>query len=534
MIGEHRALAWFRALSCACWLCALQGALPGVARAHVVRFALVVGDNHGAAREQPLLYAVRDAQRVRDVLLALGGYLPENTYLLAEPDAASVRRVLIQLNERIRREVSMPDTQAVLFVYYSGHADAAALHLGTTELELAELRGLVNGSAAQFRVLVLDACRSGAVTRVKGGRPVPAFSVALEQRLSGEGAVFLTSSAADEDAQESDELRGSFFTHYFVSGLLGAADDDRNGEVSLAEVYGYTYAHTLRATSRSFAGSQHPTFRYQLEGRGDLVMTAPRAYSPNRAELVFPPKRSYLVLRLGADGSVVGEVSRDDPARSLSVEPGRYFVRGREADALLEGEFAAAVGSRIDVGKLALDRVEYAVLARKGGGSRSAAHGPELGYRLRTTPWQEASLCQGLMLGYAYELPALSLHPRLAGCLQHFDNSQLHARTQELSLELRAAHAWDPWPRLSVELGVSIGTQLVLQQFDSAGSAPARTSLGASLGVGPGVRFQLAGGWHTFGELSVLTQLYERRDRKTQKLTAVALVSLSVGVGKYF
>ena len=44
--------------------------------------------------------------------------------------------------------------------------------------------------------------------------------------LAGEGVVFLTSSSANEDAHESDTLKGSFFTHYLVSGMLGAADTD--------------------------------------------------------------------------------------------------------------------------------------------------------------------------------------------------------------------------------------------------------------------------------------------------------------------
>src|SRR4051812_37133854 len=85
-------------------------------------------------------------------------------------------------------------------------------------------RSLVRGSAATFRILAVDSCRSGALTRVKGGRPP--FDIRIDEHLSEQGLVLLTSSAADEDAQESDALRGSFFMHHFVSALLGAADAD--------------------------------------------------------------------------------------------------------------------------------------------------------------------------------------------------------------------------------------------------------------------------------------------------------------------
>src|SRR5204863_443943 len=140
--------------------------------------------------------------------------------------------------------------------------------LGTTSLELRELEQLVRGSAASFRLLILDACRSGALTRVKGGTPIPPFEIQLGERVAGEGAVFLTSSSASEDSQESDEIKGSFFTHALVSGLLGAADANSDGRVTLDETYRYAYDATLRASSRSLAGVQHPTFEYDVRGMG--------------------------------------------------------------------------------------------------------------------------------------------------------------------------------------------------------------------------------------------------------------------------
>ena len=36
--------------------------------------------------------------------------------------------------------------------------------------------------------------------------------------------MLLTSSSADEDAQESDAIAGSYFSHHLVSGLRGSAD----------------------------------------------------------------------------------------------------------------------------------------------------------------------------------------------------------------------------------------------------------------------------------------------------------------------
>lgn len=137
---------------------------------------------------------------------------------------------------------------------------------------MTELAQLVRGSSATFRLLVVDACRFGSLTRIKGGQMEAPFFVP-SQSLAGEGMAFLTASAASEDAQESDELKSSFFTHAFVSGLMGAADTNADGGVSLGEAYRYAYDATLRATSRSFYGMQHPTFQYELRGQGALIVT---------------------------------------------------------------------------------------------------------------------------------------------------------------------------------------------------------------------------------------------------------------------
>ena len=147
------------------------------ARAEVLRFAILVGNNRGDGADAALRFASSDAQKMYDVLRELGGFSPENMLLLKEEAASTVRSALISFNDRIRLSAASADTQTLLFVYYSGHADAGALHLGSQRLDLTELGQLVRGSSATFRLLVLDACRSGALTRLKGGRIMPPFAL---------------------------------------------------------------------------------------------------------------------------------------------------------------------------------------------------------------------------------------------------------------------------------------------------------------------------------------------------------------------
>src|SRR5690606_16569109 len=124
---------------------------------------------------------------------------------------------------------------------------------------------------------------------------------------------------------------------------------------------------TLRATSRSLAGVQHPTFRYDLRGQGRLTLTRPGELGRGRGQIAFPPGQSYLVTRDDARGVVVGEVGAHDPARVINVRAGRYHVVGRSDAYLVEGPIDVRESQRLVVDEGALQRVEYAQLARKGG-----------------------------------------------------------------------------------------------------------------------------------------------------------------------
>ena len=491
------------------------------AAANVERFAVLVGGNVGEASEVSLRYAERDAERMYSVLQELGGFYPENMLLLRGPDASALQRALISVNDRIRSAESRPGAQVMLFVYYSGHADAQALHLGRTRLELTVLEQLVRSSAAAFRVLVVDACRSGSLTRVKGGSPGPAFAVRVDESLDGEGTVLLTSSSLDEDSQESEALGGSFFTHYLSSGLLGPADSDADGLITLDEAYRYAHTNTLRASSRTLAGPQHPTFRYDLKGQGRIVLTAPVEHNAERAGLRFPAGHDYLVFAESENGAVVAEVTSQDARREISVRPGQYFVRARAATHLLEGTLRVNRQEQLTISEADLDRVEYARLVRKGGHEGPHVQGPLAAYSLRTALANSEGLCQGAIVGYAWVQEQLTLSPRLGYCSGAFANPQLSSRVEAFSAALRVAHTWD-LPVISVEAGASLGAVYHRQTFESAGDAPARATPGAFSGIDAAASLELGGGLALFSESGLESHLFrvQQTDTRDSQLAA--------------
>ena len=515
-------------------LVAMVALAPATATAAVARYAVLIGNNRGEPDEPNLRYAERDATKMRQVLEELGDFPPENVVLLLGKNAETVQRVLIAVNDRIRSERGVND-DAVLFVYYSGHGDADALHLSRDRLALSTLRRLVRGSVADFRVLVLDACRSGSLTRVKGGKTTQPFAVAVDESLAGEGVVFLTASSANEDAQESDALGGSFFTHYLVSGMRGAADRDGDGAVSLEEAYAYAYEHSLRESSRTLHGTQHASFEFDLRGSGQITLTRVAALRTHGARLSFPAGRAYLVFAGTADGPVVAEVGVYDVRRSVNVGAGRYFVRARARDHLLEGMVAVRAGSTREVSDDQLQRIEYARLARKGGSERSLAHGPQVGYQLRTPLWRGAALCHGVRAGYALELRRVSIAPRVGFCRSGFANERVRATADEADLDVTMTRVFD-LPVVSIGVGAGLGVAWLRQSFTTRGHAPPRDTAAGHFDLVLELGWDLPRGFQILTSIAGQVWVFEqqRGDENRPATTAVFTGRVLLGVGKRF
>ena len=418
-------------------------AASAAAQAGVKRYALVIGNNRGDADEAVLQYAEEDARRMHEVLRRYGQVPAEQAVLAVGADAATVRRRLISLNEILRRESTDPTIDTMLFVFYSGHADAEALHLSGSQLAWEELKGLVVGSPARMRILVLDACQSGAITEVKGSRPGAPFPLEVERRLMGEGVAFITSSTASELSQESPELEGSFFAHYFMVALRGVGDASGDGRVTLGEAFAYASQRTKRATSRTTVGTQHPTYWYDIHGQADVTITDLSVDAEQRATLVFEEAGEYLEFRAAADGPLVAEVLTSGEGRSLALPPGRYLVRMRSPSMLREQTLFAEAGVTTVVRAGTMVSVAYQRLLPKGSFSRGRRHGPvaTLHYRGETLQSLGGMFMGGV--GYPILFDKLWLQPRVLVGGSTFRADSISLRQVEVDVELLLSYGFD-------------------------------------------------------------------------------------------
>jgi len=485
-----------QAVACLLTFAALLSGAPAAAAAPEERWLVAISSSAGARGEPTLRWAGRDAERFRKVFVELGGLDPERAMLLNDPSASELRRRLEELGPRLRARLAERDV--TLLLYFSGHADREALHLGLERFPLAALSELARATGARLRVLTVDACEAGGLTR-KGATVVPAFTLsAASERVEGE--VVLTSSTAHEASLESAELGGAVFTHHLLSGLRGAADDG-DGAVSLAEAYGYAYRMTVAATRRSRTGPQHPSFSIDLQGMGELVLTRPglAASGASLGSVRLPAGAGSLLVLTGPYGPAVAELSAErGRPRELSLSPGTYWVQLRQTTGHREGRLRLGAGDRVDVASLSLRPVPRGALVRKGS-ARGQAHRIWGSLAVGDSGLDAMSPQLGVALGWRLDLRSLGVELEL-GLSQGTDRGEAPELTHR-----------EGWAGLALLRGVDLPGGLtllagararLLRQQQVFGSPPERD--------GASERERLATTWSAAGVLRAELALGQR------------------------
>jgi hypothetical protein len=367
-----------RALAFSCAVLLLTLAWQPLAGAEVIRrLALVIGANDGGPGRERLRYAVSDAKAMIQVLESLGGVAADDSRLLVEPSREMLLWETGRLRQRIERLRPLHPRLEV-FLYYSGHSDQDNLLLGREKVTYRELRDQLQSLAADVRIAILDSCASGSFTRAKGGRKRPPFLFDTANDMKG--FAVMTSSSADEASQESERLRGSFFTRTLITGLHGAADASRDGRVTLSEAYQYAFNETLRQTEKTVHGPQHPSYAIQMSGTGDVILT-----DVHRGEAVLLLGREIagrIFVRDQANALVMEFNKPRDTDTELALGRGRYRLIAISDSDVREAEVELAAGETRELRDEHFSRTEIIDAIARGDQALQRADEPRAGKRL--------------------------------------------------------------------------------------------------------------------------------------------------------
>ncbi|MBN2527940.1 MAG: caspase family protein [Deltaproteobacteria bacterium] len=318
-------------------------------KAPVHRFALVVGVNDGGGERARLRYANTDAHSFANVLTEFGGVAKNDLILLTNASKQSLKDGFVRIRRLLKKARASGHRTEVIF-YYSGHSDENGLLLQNDIFSFVEMKQQIDTLPARVRIGILDSCASGTLVRLKGGKRTAPFLMDASTEVNG--IALLTSSAADEVSQESDKVEGSFFTHYLVSGMRGAADADRDGRITLNESYKYAFDETLHRTQDTQAGAQHPNYDFRLAGSGDVVLTDLRA---NKTRIIIAQEVTGFIYVRDQQGNLIAEVNkRSDIPVKLGVKSGRYEVTISDGGTLRRGKIRVSATSPARINRYTL------------------------------------------------------------------------------------------------------------------------------------------------------------------------------------
>jgi hypothetical protein len=255
------------------------------------RWAVVVGIGKYQSPKIPVLkYTRNDAQAIYDYLIDSrgGGFPRQNVQLLIDDQATRVN-ILRALGTFLAKKASKNDT---VVIFYAAHGSPETDYTGkepdgfskyltpydsdpedlyATAIPMAEIQTIFDRIESDSLIFVADACYSGA----SGGRTFTFLQGARNGRISGDfvdklappgrGRAIITAADANEVSLELDELKHGIFTFYLLEALRGKGDMNRDGRVSVSEVYNYAHERVSRH-SKQVGGNQHPVWKGTLQG----------------------------------------------------------------------------------------------------------------------------------------------------------------------------------------------------------------------------------------------------------------------------
>ena len=304
------------------------------------RWAVLIGVNRYEDEQGigSLKYCVADMKLLYEVLIgANGAFERENVLLMTDDASKSIHRPtysnMVTMIPRWLEDVGPEDDVLIAF---SGHGlaedgqcyllpgDAKRGALRLTSVSVPQVREWLEGCRADRKVLILDACHSGA------GKAPGQMSEELRRELeTGHGFLRLASCDTRQKSSEDPKLGHGVFSYHLVAALRGKGDLDGDGRVGADEAYRYV-SRKVRGWARERGLRQDPLMSGRVVG-GQLTLSY-ALRSRQERKPVPSGQLVELLIRLDpahADVLVDGEaaaVRQGGRLAFLRVTPGRHML----------------------------------------------------------------------------------------------------------------------------------------------------------------------------------------------------------------
>jgi hypothetical protein len=251
-------------------------------------FGVVIGINK-YKNFPSLKYAVNDAREFYRYLTEVNQVPKDHVWLILDEEA-TLDKFRSTLGTVLRRKAGKDDT---VIIFLAGHGatdqdpsspdgdglekyilphNADPKDFYASALPMSEVARIFQRISSERLVFIGDTCYSGASggrTIFTGGTRANVSGAFLERLSQGKGRVIITASDSNEVSVEKDELKHGVFTYYLLEGLRGKADLDKDGVITVDEVYRYVSMKVPQATGQN----QHPVKKGETTGQIVLGLT---------------------------------------------------------------------------------------------------------------------------------------------------------------------------------------------------------------------------------------------------------------------
>ncbi len=233
--------------------------------------AVVIGNrNYSASGAPDVDYANRDAQTMRAYLTRTMGYDPDNVIYVEDATFTKFNELFgTERTHKGKLFNYVKEGKSKVFVYYVGHGapdaesseayfvpvDANPQMLKISGYRLQTFYDNLAKLNAQKVTVVIDACFSGATqkgTLFKGTSALVRKEKAAKQP---QNALVIASSSGEQFSSWYPEKRHSLFTYFFLKGLQGEADSNKDNQITVAEMKEYL-AENVPYMARRLTGNE--------------------------------------------------------------------------------------------------------------------------------------------------------------------------------------------------------------------------------------------------------------------------------------
>ena len=237
--------------------------------------AVIIGNQNYKSKDVPNVdYAVSDARIVKKYAQKSLGFRPGNIIYLENATQAQFNSVFgVKDDCKARLHSYLRKNKSDVFVYYSGHGapdvDTKTGYFVPVDCDPSTVR--FNGYSlktfydnlaklpARSITVVLDTCFSGGSEKgmlLKHASPV--FIDVKNPLLIMKNACVLTSSTGDQISSWYPAKKHGLYTYYFLKGLQGEADANKDRKVTGAELHNYLTDEVSYMARRLHMREQHP------------------------------------------------------------------------------------------------------------------------------------------------------------------------------------------------------------------------------------------------------------------------------------